>query len=143
MKLEAGKVGQGGTRVNDICISEQVITVSTWKSTFLGTALNDRIHTHLGLIPLKQAGCVVCKHTLFFRCLRIDLGVFSHKPSGQPTHSLASSFEQRKFPAAQMRSRWSTQALPATDAGGLWGGSRGEGAGRDASAHKHASQHPH
>ena len=45
MKLEVGKVGQGGTRISDVCISEQVITVSTWKSTFLGTALSDRIHT--------------------------------------------------------------------------------------------------
>lgn len=101
------------------------------------------VYTHLGLVPLKQAGCVVCKHTLFFKCLRIDLGVLSHKPSGQPTHSLASSFEQRKFPAAQMRSRWSAQALCAMGAGGLWGGSWGEGAGREASAHKYASQCPH
>ena len=45
MKLEVGKVEQGGTRVNDVCISEPVIMVSTWKSTFLGTALSDRIHT--------------------------------------------------------------------------------------------------
>ena len=45
MKLEVGKVGQGGTRISDICISEQVITVSTWKSSFLGTALSDRTHT--------------------------------------------------------------------------------------------------
>ena len=29
MKLEVGKVGQGGTRISDVHISEQVITVST------------------------------------------------------------------------------------------------------------------
>lgn len=45
MKLEVGKVEQGGTRINDVSISEQMITVSTWKSTFLGTALSDHIHT--------------------------------------------------------------------------------------------------
>ena len=30
-----------------------------------------------------------------------------------------------------------------TGAGGLWGGSWGEGAGREASAHKYTSQCPH
>lgn len=55
-------------------------------------------------------------------------------PSGQPTPSLASSFEQRKYPAAQMRSLLSTQDLPATGAGGIWGKSRGNGAGPETSA---------
>lgn len=100
------------------------------------------VYTRLRPVPRKHVECVVCKHTLFFKCLRIDLGVFSHKPSGQPTHSLASSFERRKFPAAQVRNRWSTQAPPGTGAGGLWGGSWGAAAGLEASAHKHASQCP-
>lgn len=100
------------------------------------------VYTRLRPVPRKHVECVVCKHTLFFKCLRIDLGVFSHKPSGQPTHSLASSFERRKFPAAQVRNRWSTQAPPGTGAGGLWVGSWGEAAGLEASAHKHASQCP-